>query len=98
MSTRHLASMICLALIVTIAYAGLTLTTPPSLTQPALAAAPPRPTPEPAARPAPTGGLIELRVQFPQTSRAFGWQGLWTTVQWQDGHDNWHDVEPDHPF
>jgi hypothetical protein len=97
MSTRNLASMICLALIVTIVCAELTLTTTPSLTQPALAAAPPRPTLEPAAkpgcRPGPTGGSIELHVQFPQTTRAFGWQDLWTTVQWQDGRGNWHDVE-----
>jgi hypothetical protein len=93
MSTRNLASMICLALIVTITCAGLTLTTQPSLTQPALAAAPPRPTVEPAARPAPTGGLIKLRVQFPQIAYPFGWQDLWTTVQWQDGHGDWHDVE-----
>jgi hypothetical protein len=99
MSIRNLAFIVCLALIVMIAYAGLTLMTTPSLTQPALAAAPPRPTSEPAGRPAgtgrsaPTGGYIELHVQFPQTIRALGWQDLWTTVQWQDGRGNWHDVE-----
>jgi hypothetical protein len=79
-------------------------------------ALPPRPTPEPTATPIPTptlppvppapssrpeGGLIELRVQFPQTWPwgEVHWQTLWTVVQWQDGADwpnpggDWHDVE-----
>ena len=80
-------------------------------------ALPPRPTPEPTAAPTtaptptpivqpvspsrPEGGLIELRVQFPQTWPwgEVHWQTLWTVVQWQDDADwanpggDWRDVE-----
>ena len=77
----------------------------PSLTQPALAQLPPRPTaqptvqpttqPEPLSEPVPSGGSIELRVQFPSTWPwdVSHWQDLWTVVQWQDEWGYWHDVE-----
>ena len=66
----------------------------PALTQPALADLPPRPTPQPASapKPAPTGGLIELYVQFPETP-SYQWQELWTVVQWQDEWGYWRTVE-----
>ena len=66
-------------------------------------ALPPRPTPEPTTEPTlpsapsskPTGGFIELCVQFPPTWpwTKVHWQDLWTTVQWQDNLGNWHTVE-----
>jgi hypothetical protein len=42
---------------------------------------------------APSGGLIELRVQFPRDGIDFQWQELWTIVQWQDEFGHWHNVE-----
>lgn len=58
---------------------------------------PPRPTPETAGAPAGpvAGGTIELQIQFP-ADWPWGsahWQTLWTIVQWQDAHGDWHDVE-----
>lgn len=78
-----------------------------SLAQPAQAeqaGLPPRftptPTPTPASTPAPprsasAWGAIELDAQFPSTWpwASSHWQDLWTGVQWQDAHGNWHDVE-----
>lgn len=49
--------------------------------------------PKPPSVPAPSGGLIELRVQFPQDGIDFQWQELWTIVQWQDAFGYWHNVE-----
>ena len=40
----------------------------------------------------PTGGLVNLRVQFPEWL-SYQWQELWTVVQWQDEWGTWHDVE-----
>jgi hypothetical protein len=64
----------------------------PALAHPA--ALPPRPT-KPAAKRAPAGATIELRVQFPETWpwEEAHWQEVWTVVQWQDGWGDWHDVE-----
>jgi hypothetical protein len=62
---------------------------------------PPRPIPEtptpvvpPTPLSRPSGGLIRLRVQFPQSWpwTEAPWQGLWTVVQWQDVGGEWHDV------
>lgn len=78
-----------------IACALLALVALPSLTQPALADLPPRPTPKPtpsAPKPAPTGGLIKLHVQFPEAI-SYQWQELWTVVQWQDEWGYWRTVE-----
>lgn len=40
-------------------------------------------------------GAIELWVDFDATWLMSGvhWRELWTIVQWQDGHGDWHDVE-----
>ena len=40
----------------------------------------------------PTGGLIELHVQFPEAI-SYQWQELWTVVQWLDEWGRWRDVE-----
>ena len=76
------------------ACALLALAAAPSLTQLARADLPPRPTPQPTSavpKPAPTGGLIELHVQFPEAI-SYQWQELWTVVQWQDEWGYWRDV------
>lgn len=59
---------------------------------------PPPPLPSPTLEPAfqaPTGGLIELRVHFPDDWPwdQGHWQDLWTVVQWQDRLGDWHIVE-----
>lgn len=51
-------------------------------------ALPPRPTPAPGG----PGASIELRVQAGYVYLSH-WQDLWTVVQWQDAHGDWHDVE-----
>ena len=72
------------------------------LSLPLVAAAPPPPLPPPLptsapqpTSPPPTGGFIELQVQFPQTWpwADVHWQELWVVVQWQDDRGLWHDVE-----
>ena len=82
-----------LTLITVIASALLAAMALPEFTQFALADLPPRPTPQPtsAPKPAPTGGLIELHVQFPKAI-SYQWQELWTVVQWQDEWGAWRDV------
>jgi len=54
---------------------------------------PPPPTDQPA--PVVTGATIELRAAFPVTWpwETAHWGTLWTVVQWQDEHGDWHDVE-----
>jgi uncharacterized repeat protein (TIGR01451 family) len=52
----------------------------------------PAPTSSPSSKPVPSGGFIELCVQFLQALNT-PWQELWTVVQWQDDRDSWHDVE-----
>ena len=49
-------------------------------------------TPTPIPIKSPSGGLIQLRVRFPEWID-FQWQELWTVVQWQDGSGHWHSVE-----
>ena len=65
----------------------------------AVYAAPPPPPPPPppdepasASKPAPEGGQINLRVQFPEAI-SYQWQELWTVVQWQDEWGYWRTVE-----
>jgi len=71
----------------------------PSLTQPARADLPPRPTPQPTPQPPHppklTGGFIQLLAQFPQDWpwATVHWQDPWTVVQWLDEWGYWRDVE-----
>lgn len=55
----------------------------------------PVPTPIPPTPRPPTGGSIELHVQFPEawSWSQVHWQELWTIVEWQDDKGKWHNVE-----
>jgi len=103
MTTTNHRSRVWLILI-TVTTGALAVASLSSLVQTAVAL-PPRPTPEPTAtptvqpellsKPVPSGGSIELRVQFPSTWpwEKSHWQDLWTVVQWQDEWGHWRDVE-----
>ncbi len=99
MTTRNHRSRYWLTSIAVVVCALLIVVSLPSLTQTALADLPPRPLPQPAFPPAPipepTGGFVELRVQFSEAwSRGNAtWQEVWTVVQWQDDKGAWRDVE-----
>ena len=90
-------SGIWLAAVVAITCALLIVVALSSVTQPALADLPPRPTAKPieSGGSAPSGAMIELLVQFPTTWPwdKIHWQDLQTVVQWQDEWGHWHDVE-----
>jgi hypothetical protein len=67
-----------------------------TLPQPAQAL-PPRPTVPsgPEEDSSAVGAQIQLQAQFPKNWpwETTHWQDLWTLVQWQDAHGEWHDVE-----
>lgn len=94
MTARTSKTIAGLALVLITGYAALRLMLPPLSVQAAANDLPPRPTPRPT-RLAHTGAFIQLQAQFSPT---WPWakmpgQELYTLVQWQDGHGNWHNVE-----
>jgi hypothetical protein len=53
---------------------------------------PPRPTPGPTATPGNPAAVVGLSGAYIELQVPTAHSAWWTTVQWQDGQRNWHDV------